>query len=99
MKQITIISYLVYIIYIHFIGTNTEYIFHRFLMHNEDMPYGKFHVTHHKHTDNEMHLINKNTKEYKDIGVEENLIIDMRETLLISAFVYLFAYVFILSFQ
>ena len=46
------------------------------------------------HTDDDMYLINTDSKEYKDIGVEENLIIDMRETLLISAFVYLFAYVF-----
>lgn len=94
MKQITIISYLVYIMYIYFIGSNLEYIFHRFLMHNDQMPYGKYHVTHHKHTDNDMYLINTDSKEYKDIGVEENLIIDMRETLIISTFVYFFAYIF-----
>lgn len=94
MKLLTVVSYLVYTIYIHFIGTNVEYLLHRFIMHNDSYYYGKFHTTHHKHTDNKMNLINKNTKEYQNMGQQENLIIDLSEVLAVTIGVYSFVYIF-----
>ena len=94
MKLIIILTYLIFIIYIHFIGTNIEYLLHRFIMHNDSYYYGKFHTTHHKHTDDKMNLIDKNTKEYQDIGKTENLIIDINEVLTVTIGTYLFVYIF-----
>lgn len=89
-----VLSYLVYLIYVYFISTNIEYMFHRFMMHDDKYFYGKSHVTHHKHTDNEMNLIYRNTKDYEDIGESENLIFELPEVLGISVVLYLLVYLF-----
>ena len=74
--------YLCYIFYVYLVGTNIEYIIHRFIMHNMNNFIGKAHITHHKHTSNkDMSLQNMDTKDYKEIMPNHNLILEIRDVI------------------
>ena len=94
MKYYIYFYYIFYWIYIHLILSNMEYILHRFLMHNNNNYYGKFHSIHHKNTDKDMTLMNSERNEYRTLGVGENLLFEPIEYILLTTLLYCFVYIF-----
>lgn len=86
--------YIFYWIYIHLIVSNIEYIGHRFIMHSSNNIYGDAHLNHHKNTDKNMTLMNRERLEYKENGTLENLIFEPLEMTILLILVYCFSYLF-----
>ena len=80
-----LIYYFIFILYVHFIGTNIEYFLHRFIIHNSNNVFGKHHIKHHQNTLDDMSLKLNNSN--------ENLIFNIKEILAIAILIGIFMYI------
>lgn len=80
-------------IYIHLVVSNIEYVLHRFIMHNSNNIYGDAHITHHKNTDKNMDLMNRERLEYKENGQLENLVLETLEITILYTIIMFYLYI------
>lgn len=88
-----VFHYLFYIFLAYILFSIVEYCLHRFLMHNGNIYFGKYHLIHHTHTEQDMTLNNK-TKKYKELSMSENLGFENLEIAIIFVIVITFAFAF-----